>query len=119
LLKVQLFHPRQFNYEDLFFTFEKKYSKKIYRQFRGAYHETTCNNFFLKLNLIFTTTGSSGAQMGEVQARQTRQFTSNKLEFLFQLYLFFTSGGQFRSASGGSSGASNVSVHLKHARLFI
>jgi hypothetical protein len=38
---------------------------------------------FFKLNLIFTTTGSSGAQMGEVQARQTRQFTSNKLEFLF------------------------------------
>jgi hypothetical protein len=34
-----------------------------------------------KLNLIITTTGSSGAWVGKVQAHQTRQFTLNMLEF--------------------------------------
>jgi hypothetical protein len=49
--------------------------------------------FLFKSNLIFTTTGSSGAQLREVQAHQTRQITSNMLEFLFLLNLFFTTTG--------------------------
>jgi hypothetical protein len=49
--------------------------------------------FLFKSNLIFTTTGSSGARLGEVQAHQTRQFTLNMLEFLFKSDLFFTTTG--------------------------
>jgi hypothetical protein len=41
--------------------------------------------FFFKSNLIFTTTVSSGARMGKIQAYQIRQFTSNMLEFLFKI----------------------------------
>jgi hypothetical protein len=37
--------------------------------------------FLFKLDLIFATTGSSGARVGEVQAHQTWQFTLNMLEF--------------------------------------
>jgi hypothetical protein len=37
--------------------------------------------------------GSSRAQVEEVQALQTRQFTLNMLEFLFKLELFFTTTG--------------------------
>jgi hypothetical protein len=48
-------------------------------------------DFLFKLNLIFTTMGSSGARVGEVQTHQTRQFTLNMLEFLFKLYLIFLS----------------------------
>jgi hypothetical protein len=37
----------------------------------------------------FTTTGSSGARLGDVQAHQMRQFSLNMLQFLFKSELFF------------------------------
>jgi hypothetical protein len=46
-----------------------------------------------KSDLIFATMRSSRAHVGEVQAHQTRQFTSNMLEFLFKLDLIFTTTG--------------------------
>jgi hypothetical protein len=75
--------------------------------------------FLFKSNLIFTTMGSSGARVGEVQTHQTRQFTLNMLEFLFKLYLIFYHSGKFKSASGISSGAPNTAVQLEHATIFI
>jgi hypothetical protein len=45
--------------------------------------------FLFKFNLIFTTTGSSGSRLGEVQAHQMRQFSLNMLQFLFKSELFF------------------------------
>jgi hypothetical protein len=49
--------------------------------------------FLFKFNLIFITTGSLGSRVGEVQAHQTLQFTSNMLKFLFQFNLIFTTTG--------------------------
>jgi hypothetical protein len=46
--------------------------------------------FLFKSNIIFTSTRSSGARLGEVQAHQTRQLTLNMLEFLFKFNLIFT-----------------------------
>jgi hypothetical protein len=37
--------------------------------------------FLFKLNLTFTTTGSSRVRVGEVQAHKTWQFTLNMVEF--------------------------------------
>jgi hypothetical protein len=37
--------------------------------------------FLFLSDLTFNTMGSSGAQVGEVQMHQTRQFTLNMLEF--------------------------------------
>jgi hypothetical protein len=63
------------------------------RQFRNASGEVQFGlnmlEFLFKLNLIFTSTGSSRARVVQVQAHQTRQFTLNMLEFLFKLYLIF------------------------------
>jgi hypothetical protein len=47
-------------------------------------------DFLYKLNLIFFTMDSSGARVGEVQAHQTRQFTSNMLNILLKSDLVFT-----------------------------
>jgi hypothetical protein len=44
-------------------------------------------DFLFKLDLIFITTGSSGARVGKVQTHQTRQFTSDMLQILFKLEL--------------------------------
>jgi hypothetical protein len=72
--------------------------------------------FLFKLDLIFTTTRSLGARLGEVQAHQTRQFTLNMLDFFIKKvgFHFTTIHGQFKSASGGSSGAPNATVHHEH-----
>jgi hypothetical protein len=55
----------------------------------------------------------------EVQAHQMRQFTLNMFKKLFKSYLILTTTGQFKSASGISSGAPNAAVHLEHAIIFI
>jgi hypothetical protein len=53
--------------------------------------------FLFKLGLTFTTTGSSGARVGEVQAHEAQQLTLNMLEFLLKLYLIFTTTGSSRA----------------------
>jgi hypothetical protein len=53
-----------------------------------------------KSNLTFTTTGSSGARLGEVQVHQMRQFTSNILEFLFKSNLISTTTGSLGARLG-------------------
>jgi hypothetical protein len=53
--------------------------------------------FLFKLELIFITTGSSGALVWKVQAHQTRQFTSNMLIFLFKSESFSTTTGSSRT----------------------
>jgi hypothetical protein len=41
------------------------------------------------------------------------------IEFLFKIGFIFYHHGQFRSVSGGSSGASNAAVHLKYVKKII
>jgi hypothetical protein len=57
-------------------------------------------DFLFKSDLIFATTGSSGICMWEVQAHQTRQFTSSMLEFLFLSDLTFTTTGSLEARVG-------------------
>jgi hypothetical protein len=66
--------------------------------------------FLFKSDLIFITTGSSGARVGKVQAHQTRQFTLNILQFLFKFKLFFT--------TTGSSRASTKAVQVRYSKQF-
>jgi hypothetical protein len=58
--------------------------------------------------------------VGEVQANQTRQFTSNMLEFLFKLDLIFSprevqehDWGKFRRTKRGSSARTCYNFYLK------
>jgi hypothetical protein len=66
--------------------------------------------FLFKIGLNFTTMGSSGVQVGKVQAHQMRQFTWNMLEFLFKSKLFFT--------TTGSSRALTKAVQVRYSKQF-
>jgi hypothetical protein len=78
------------------------------------------------LDLILTTTGSSGAQLGEVQAHQTRQFNLNMLEFFKKNWISFISPwavqehelGKFRHTKRGSSPRNKLEFLFKSEFIF-